>query len=188
MAYVSLGFEPVSNNATPFAGRTEIFYMPTSDTTDTAIFDIVKLATGVAAGLGIPTCARITGVNDVPIGVVVGFVADPSYLEQTYRTGATARIAIVDTSPSLEMLVQEDNAGAATLAASRLGAIVDPVVGSVDTVSGTSGMQISSAAATGSPGMLRLQRLSEVIGDPAIGGTNTKWVVTFNVHRYKVTS
>ena len=188
MAYVSLGFVPVSNIVTPFAGRTESFYMPTSDTTDTAPFDLVKLGTGVAAGAGLPTCTRITGIDDVPCGVVVGFVADPGYLEQTYRSGSTARIAIVATDPNLEMLVQEDNASAATLAASRIGTIVDPVPGSVDTVTGTSGMQISSGAASGSPGMLRIQRLSEVVGDPAIGGTNTKWVVTFNVHRYKVTS
>lgn len=184
MAYVSLGFVPVSN-IVYLTGRTESFYMPTSDTTNTAPFDIVKIATGVAAGVGLPTCARITGVDDVPCGVVVGFVADPGYLEQTYRTGATARIAIVATDPNLELLVQEDNAGAATLAAARISTIVDPVPGSVDTVTGTSGMQISSAAATGSPGMFYLQRLSEVIGDPAIGGTNTKWVVTFNVHHYK---
>lgn len=184
MAYVSRGFEPVSN-IVYLTGRTEFFYMPTSDTTNTAQYDIVKTATGVAAGAGLPTCARITGVNDVPCGVVVGFVADPGYLEQTYRTGATARVAIVATDPNLELLVQEDNAGAVTLAASRIGTIVDPVPGSVDTVTGTSGMQISSAAATGSPGMFYLQRLSEVIGDPAIGGTNTKWVVTFNVHHYK---
>lgn len=187
MAFVSLGFVPVSN-IVYLTGRTEHFYMPTSDTTDTAPFDIVKIGTGVAAGNGLPTCTRITAVNDVPCGVVVGFVADPSYLDQTYRSGATARIAIVATDPNLEMVVQEDNAGAATLAASRIGAAVDPVVGSVDTASGTSGMQISSAALVGAPGMFYLQRLSQTVGDPAIGGTNTKWIVTFLKHHYKISA
>jgi hypothetical protein len=187
MAYVSRGFEPVSNIVT-LTGRTEQFYVPSTDTTALAMYDVVKLATGADATGNNPTCTRITGVDDVPCGVVVGFVPDPAYLEQTYRSASTTRYAIVCTDPNIELMVQEDNAGAATLATTRIGLAVDPVVGSVDTATGTSGMQISSAATTGSPGMFYLQRRASTVDNALIGGTNTKWVVTFLKHHYKISA
>ena len=65
---------------------------------------------------------------------------------------------------------------------------VDLVPGSIDTVTGTSGMQISSATLAGSPGMFRLQQRSFAVDNAAIAGTNTKWLVTFNTHQFKATA
>lgn len=187
MAYVSRGFLPVSNIVTN-TGRTETFYIPATDATALAIGDVVKLATGADSTGNYPTCTRITGVDDTPCGVVVGFVADPNYLNQTYRSASTERYVQVLTDPNVELVVQEDNAGSATLAASRVGGVVDPAVGSVDTVTGTSGMQIGSGAATGSPGMFYLQRRSQAADNPAIGGSHTQWIVTFLKHHYKISA
>jgi len=186
MAYTSRGFVPVSN-VVYNDGRTELYYSPTADASNTAIFDIVKAIAGGDAN-GVPSMARITGIDDVPVGVVVGFLADPDYLNQTYRTASTARYAFVLTDPNVELQAQEDNAGAATLAVTRLGTPVDVAIAAVDTVTGTSSMQISSAALSGTPGMFRLQRRATDVNNVAVAGSHTQWVVTFNVHQKKSTT
>jgi hypothetical protein len=193
MAYVSRGFVPQCD-LNINTGMTKLFYIPSGDSNATALYDIVKASTSgsttVNCGLpaGLPGAVRITGIDDVPVGVVVGFIADPSYLEQTYRTASTARVALVCYDPQVVLEAQEDNAGAATLAVSRIGTPVDVSIAAVDTVTGTSSMQIGSGALAGTPGMFRLQQRSFDPSNAAIGGTNTKWLVTFNVHQYKATT
>jgi hypothetical protein len=193
MAYVSRGFIPQCD-LNINTGLIKLFYIHSGDSNATALYDIVKASTsgsttvnnGIPAGL--PGAVRITGINDVPVGVVVGFVADSSYLEQTHRTASTARVALVCYDPQVVLEAQEDNAGAATLGVSRIGTPVDVSIAAVDTVTGTSSMQIGSGALAGSPGMFRLQQRSFDPVNAAIGGTNTKWLVTFNVHQYKATT
>lgn len=193
MAYVSRGFVPQCDMNIN-TGLTKLFYIPSGDSNATALYDIVKASTSgsttVNYGLpaGLPGAVRITGIDDVPVGVVVGFIADSSYLEQTYRTASTARVALVCYDPQVVLEAQEDNAGAATLAVSRIGTPVDVSIAAVDTVTGTSSMQIGSGALAGSPGMFRLQQRSFDPSNAEIGGTNTKWLVTFNVHQYKATT
>lgn len=193
MAYVSRGFVPQCD-LNINTGLTKLFYIPSGDSNATALYDIVKASTSgsttVNYGLpaGLPGAVRITDIDDVPVGVVVGFIADSSYLEQTYRTASTARVALVCYDPQVVLEAQEDNAGAATLGVSRIGTPVDVSIDAVDTVTGTSSMQIGSGALAGSPGMFRLQQCSFDPSNAAIGGTNTKWLVTFNVHQYKATT
>jgi hypothetical protein len=193
MAYVSRGFVPQCD-LNINTGLTKLFYIPSGDSNATALYDIVKASTSgsttVNYGLpaGLPGAVRITGIDDVPVGVVVGFIADSSYLEQTYRTASTARVALVCYDPQVVLEAPEDNAGAATLGVSRIGTPVDVSIAAVDTVTGTSSMQIGSGALAGSPGMFRLQQRSFDPSNAAIGGTNTKWLVTFNVHQYKATT
>lgn len=119
--------------------------------------------------------------------MIVGFIADPDYLNQTYRSASTARVALVNYDPQVVLEAQEDDNGT-TLAVARIGTPVDLVPGSVDTTTGTSGMQISSATLAGSPGMFRLQQRSFAVDNAAIAGTNTKWLVTFNTHQFKATA
>ena len=193
MAYVSRGFVPQCD-LNINTGLTKLFYIPSGDSNATALYDIVKASTSgstsVNYGLpaGLPGAVRITDIDDVPVGVVVGFIADSSYLEQTYRTASTARVALVCYDPQVVLEAQEDNDGAATLGVSRIGTPVDVSIAAVDTVTGTSSMQIGSGALAGSPGMFRLQQRSFDPSNAAIGGTNTKWLVTFNVHQYKATT
>jgi len=186
MAYVSRGVIPVSNVVTN-TGRTELYYVPTSEANNIALYDVVKANT-TSDSTGVPGLARISGINDVPCGVVVGFVADPDYLNQTYRTASTGRYALVLTDPNAEFSVQEDNTGGSKLAAARIGTPVDVAIAAVDTATGTSSMQIGSGSLSGSPGMFRLERRDTAINNAAMGGTNTRWIVTFNVHQKKATS
>jgi hypothetical protein len=168
-------------------------YIPAGNATATALYDIVKVSTsgstadtaGVPAGL--MGCVRVSDKDDVPCGVIVGFIADPEYLNQTYRSASTARVALVNYDPQVVLEAQEDDNGT-TLAVARIGTPVDLVPGSIDTVTGTSGMQISSATLAGSPGMFRLQQRSFAVDNAAIAGTNTKWLVTFNTHQFKATA
>lgn len=192
MAYVSRGLIPVTS-LNINTGLIKPFYIPAGNTTDTALYDVVKASTSgsttVVAGIppGLPGCVRVSDKDDIPCGVIVGFVADPNYLSQTYRTASTARVALVNYDPQVVLEVQEDDNGT-TLAVARIGTPVDLVPGSVDTVTGTSGMQISSATLAGSPGMFRLQQRSFAADNAAIAGTNTKWLVTFNTHQFKATA
>ena len=188
MAYVSRGFIPQTSLAANL-GFTRPMYIPAGNATATALYDIVKVSTsgstvdtaGVPAGL--MGCVRVSDKDDVPCG----FIADPDYLNQTYRSASTARVALVNYDPQVVLEAQEDDNGT-TLAVARIGTPVDLVPGSIDTVTGTSGMQISSATLAGSPGMFRLQQRSFAVDNAAIAGTNTKWLVTFNTHQFKATA
>ena len=192
MAYVSRGFIPQTSLASNL-GFTRPMYIPAGNSTATALYDIVKVSTsgstvdtaGVPAGL--MGCVRVSDKDDVPCGVIVGFIADTDYLNQTYRSASTARVALVNYDPQVVLEAQEDDNGT-TLAVARIGTPVDLVPGSIDTVTGTSGMQISSATLAGSPGMFRLQQRSFAVDNAAIAGTNTKWLVTFNTHQFKATA
>ena len=192
MAYVSRGFIPQTSLASNL-GFTRPMYIPAGNATATALYDIVKVSTsgstadtaGVPAGL--MGCVRVSDKDDVPCGVIVGFIADPDYLNQTYCSASTARVALVNYDPQVVLEAQEDDNGT-TLAVARIGTPVDLVPGSVDTTTGTSGMQISSATLAGSPGMFRLQQRSFAVDNAAIAGTNTKWLVTFNTHQFKATA
>ena len=74
MAYVSRGFIPV-NDLVYNTGMMKLFPHPCVRWHEHRHFDIGKAGSSGDAN-GIPDCARITGINDVPVGVVVGFVAD----------------------------------------------------------------------------------------------------------------
>ena len=141
MAYVSRGFIPQTSLASNL-GFTRPMYIPAGNGTATALYDIVKVSTsgstvdtaGVPAGL--MGCVRVSDKDDVPCGVIVGFIGDPDYLNQTYRSASTARVALVNYDPQVVLEAQEDDNGT-TLAVARIGTPVDLVPGSIDTVTGT---------------------------------------------------
>ena len=131
-------------------------------------------------------CVRVSDKDDVPCGVIVGFIADPDYLNQTYRSASTARVALVNYDPQVVLEAQEDDNGT-TLAVARIGTPVDLVpalliLQPVQTVCKLA-LQLWRAH-----GMFRLQQRSFRVDNAAIAGTNTKWLVTFNVHQFKATA
>ena len=87
------GLRPIwTSGDGPFMGKVNVYLQPASDATTTAVGDIVKLvATSVAPTTQqthlyypvsyLPTVNRIAATTDVPIGVVVGFYADPGNLQ-----------------------------------------------------------------------------------------------------------
>src|SRR5512137_2452460 len=92
------GFTPVRHlNGSPWNGNVSYYLVPSGDSTAIYVGDLVKHGgTSGAAGLvvngmdmeGVPTIARevasTSGVNT--LGVVVGFLPDPTSLQTKYRT------------------------------------------------------------------------------------------------------
>ena len=79
MAYVSRGFIPQTSLASNL-GFTRPMYIPAGNGTATALYDIVKVSTSgsTADTAGIPAglmgCVRVSDKDDVPCGVIVGFI------------------------------------------------------------------------------------------------------------------
>lgn len=176
-------------------GVINMYFQPASDATATAVGDIVKLTGAVGQptnqavlpNFGLPNAlkivTRITATTDVPVGVVVGFLADPTNLQNSgYRPASTDRIVLVSDQPAQAYEVQAD---AATTSAT-IGFNASPNIGSnsANGGSGLSGMQLAiSTQATTSTLMLRIMDYVQRIDNDSTS-TNAKLIVMFNVHQY----
>ena len=160
----------------------EEFFIPATDNVAVAPGDIVKLA-GSADADGVATVAQ-SDAGDTPVGVVLS--VKPSSLitpDKHYRPASTAAYVEVCTDPNAVLLCQEDADGAA-LAATDVGLNIDLIDAGVDTTAGTSGMELdSSTAATTSTLVFNIKRIIQR-SDNEIGA-NADVEVTFNVHQYK---
>ena len=161
----------------PFNESIETFLIPASDAADTYVGDLVKLTGAVDATTGTPI-ASVCAAADVPVGVVVGFVADLDYLNSKYRAANTARYVMVATSPQLVMSVQFIGVP-----------VVNPVgkfsaikIGAGSTLTGMSGQSIDTPSSTAA--QLKIVGISKVVGnDPA--SANVTYDVIFAQHQYK---
>lgn len=155
-------------------------FIPATDSAAVAPGCAVKLA-GSADADGNPTVARVAA-GDAIFGVVVGFEESPNFLEQTHRTASTARYAFVYTDPDALYVIQEDAVGGA-LAAVDVGLNADLIVGTVDTVSGVSGMMLDSNTKNAT-GQLKIVGLAQGYDEGnAFGATYAKFLVKINEHQ-----
>jgi len=185
------GLKPIRQlDGSPFNDQVRMYLVPSTDGTATFIGDAVKLAGSAgAAGTvvagqdveGLPTIAQCAAGN-TPVGVVVGFLPDPTNLTLLYRASSTNRIALVADGPDTIFEIQEDSV-TSTLAATNVGENFDIVVGSGSTTTGVSAMELDSNTGSTVTATLRVLRLVKR-PDNAIG-TNAKWEVMFNEHAYK---
>ena len=143
------GFTPVEHlNGNPYNGKYRMYYVPVTD--GTALFkgDLVTLA-GSADATGIYPTVVQGAINDQFIGVIVGFsntpqmTVDTSDLSRAYRLASTALYVAVCDDPDVIYEVQEDSVDG-NLAATDVGQVFDPIVGSGNTSSGASGMELDS--------------------------------------------
>lgn len=151
------GFVPKRHmDGSPFSGQLVPYLVPAADSTVIGIGDVVVSGpTAGAAGLvvsgmdceGMPAVTRATvgttGQNIV--GVVCGFLVDPTNLALKYRPTLTNRIALVCTDRSTIYEVQED-AVTTPLAAADIGLNVSFNLTAASTTTGVSGMTIISAS------------------------------------------
>jgi len=192
---VAKGLTPVKHiNGSPWNGQTHMYLIPSSDGTATFVGDLVKLAGSAgAAGTvvagqdveGMPTIAQ-SAAGNTHVGVVVGFLPDPTNLSKLYRAASENRIALVVDDPTVVFEAQEDSVGGA-LAAANVGNNVEVIVGSGSTTTGVSAAQLdSSTAATTNTLSLRILRLAKH-PDNSIG-TNAKYEVMINLHQFLSTT
>lgn len=175
------GLVPVDGTGGAHCISTNPYVFPATDGTAVAVGDPVKIAGSADAETGYPTIARATA-GDACCGVVVGFLADKSYEDQTHRSASTRRIAIVADSPEQLFSVQEDSVGGA-LAVTNVGQNADMVFAAVATATGLSGVELdSSTAATTATLVLKVLRLDPVTNNAV--GDNARWIVKINNHQF----
>jgi hypothetical protein len=167
------------------------YYVGSGDSTAIYKYDLVKLA-GSADATGLYPDIAQAAAGDSVLGSAVGFSTtpyvsvDPTNLERKYRPASTAMYVWVVDDPYVIYEMQEDSGGAA-LAVTAISLNTNIVVGSGNTTSGASGMELdSSDTGTDSTGQMRILRLvpraDNVLGDHA------KWLCLINEHQLRGTA
>lgn len=179
------GFGPVKyNNGAPWNGACHMYYIPASDATAVFVGDLVKLG-GTNDANGVRGVIQAAAGNAV-IGAVVGFLVDYSNINAApYRVASTARYALVVDDPNVLFEAQEDGV-TDPLEMADSGLNVNFVVGSGNTTSGVSGMQIDSdtEAVTATLPLKLIQPVARSGNElVAAGQAYTRWLVKINNHQ-----
>jgi hypothetical protein len=187
------GLSPCNSNGAPYAGQTNLYYVPSTDSVAMAVGDPVTLAGSADASGVAPTVKRLTGgapdsgAEYIPVGIVAGFAVDPDALEvSNYRAANTARYVLVQDDPSVFFVVQEDSVGGA-LAITNVGERANFIMGTPSATTGLSNVELdSSTAAASANTQMQIIRLLDVPQNEI--GTNAKWIGKFNRHMYAVST
>lgn len=179
------GFKPVRKlGSAPNSGGGGRYYRSTGDSTVITIGTPVDLGgTGDTAGTA-PTVVRATaGSGGYVVGVVTGIENLTSdNLSRKYLPSGEAGYLLVDDDPNSEFEVQEDSVGNA-LTATAIGSNIDFIIGTDNTTTGLSSTEIDSSSCD-TTNTLQCRVLGLVDRADNELGTNAKWRVKFNLHRY----
>jgi hypothetical protein len=192
------GFVPVRHlNGSPYNGQFQTFLVDSGDATALFVGDVVKFAgsSGVAGQVvngmdveGMATVNKVgTGVINAGtsiVGVVKGFLPDPTNLASKYRAASTSRIALVVTDPTVVYEVQED-AVTTPIAAASVGLNATFNGGTGNTTTGIStATMVSSTVASTSTFPLRIlglvKRPDNAFNTGGAGTDQAKFEVIFN--------
>lgn len=185
------GFKPVKHlNGSPWNGKANVYYIPSTDNVATFVGDAVKGAGAADATGKYPTVTQATAGAAV-LGVVIGFgdnpytMTHPDNPNRSYRPASTAMYAFVVDDPQVIFEVQEDS-DANSITAAMVGLSTNFVVGSGSTVTGKSAMELdSSDTATDTSGNCRILRLAN--RDDNELGNYAKWEVLLAEHEFGLT-
>ena len=177
------GLRPARDRSgAPYSGGGNVYAVPASDGTALYLGDPVKLA-----GTGEIVNGRTYGdviraaTGDVILGAVVAVLPDTRD-SLIYRAASTLRLVLVADNPSLLFEIQE-SAGGTALTANDIGLNADFVVGSLDTNTGRSGVELNNATeATTNTLDLKIHAL--VNREDVAIGENAKWLVSINRHQF----
>lgn len=178
------GLQPVRYlNGSQYNGAMNMYFIPSGNASNVFVGDPVKADTTgdtAAAGgkaLGIQTVAP-AAAGDAIIGVVMGFVVDPTNLNTPqYRTASTGRYVLVCDDPAVLYEVQTSNG---TLGVADVGLNASIAVAAGSTVTGTSGVTLDvGTAATTSTLALKIVGFTQRV-DNDNTSANSKVVVKIN--------
>lgn len=187
------GLRPVGTGlGAPWNGKVNMYVVESAN--DTAIFvgDLVKLngtsgeAGETSFGLdleGMPEVIQ-AAAGDKAVGVVVGFLPNQDNLSQKHCPSETRRVALVSDDPNTVYEIQEVSGGTA-LTSAAVGLNADVVVGSGNTTTGLSGMELNNASEAVTAG-LNVQILGLVKRVDNNIGEHAKWLVRINDHEFQV--
>ena len=170
-------------DGSPYTGAGRRYHIPATDSTATFVGDFVKSA-GSADADGVPTIAQ-AAATDTILGVILSFEADPDNDSTLNRTASTSRYAMVADEPDIVVHIQEDAVGGA-LAATDIGNNCDITVGTGDTNTGLSAMEIDSSDAQTTSAQLRVLRLVRAADNEI--GANAVYECMINEHERKSTT
>ena len=185
------GLKPVgTRGAGAWNGQTNMYLFLAGTGTATFVGDLVKLnGSSGTAGLtingidceGIPDVIQ-SAADNVHVGVIVGFLPNQDNLSQKHRPASTARIALVADDPNTIFEIQEVSGGTA-LTADEVGLNCNVVVGSGNTTSGASGMELNNAAEV-TTATSDLKILGLVKRPDNAFGEHAKYLVMIDAHQY----
>ena len=196
------GFKPVRHmNGSPWNGETRQYLCDSGDNVAVYIGDPVKLAGAagaagqVVSGVnceGMMTIARDTSgtTGQTVVGVVVGFLPDPTALGNKYRVASTSRIALVVSAIDTVFEVQED-AVVTPIAAASVGLLTAIATTAGSSTTGISAMVLdSSEVATTSTLPVKIIGLVNRPDNALSTGTTdkAKFEVVFNTGFYATNS
>lgn len=169
----------------PYMGAVNTYAIAVGDPTATFIGDLVKLAgTAEVVNDGVYPDVVQWATGNVAVGVVVGFV--PNTRDSlTYRAASTLRLALVADDPNLLFQVSEIDSGSA-LALNDIGLNANLTVGTGNTTTGLSAMQVNNATEL-STNTLDIKLVGfENTPTNAVGTTapGAQWLVRLNRHQY----
>lgn len=192
------GFQPVRHlSGSPWNGTVVPYLVPSTDGAAMFIGDVVEHnSLGGAAGVivngmnceGMPTVkhSTLTTTGQANVGVVVGFLPDPTNLAQRHRLASTNRIALVCVDPTVVYEVQED-AVTTPIASDSVGCCVAIVTTAGNATTGMSSMQLqSSSVASTSTLPFKIVALVPRVDNALSTGTTdkAKFEVIFNTGWY----
>jgi hypothetical protein len=177
-------------NGSPWNGKYNIYYIPVGNAA--AIFkgDLVSMAGSASADGKYPDIAQTAAAGITIVGVVIGFGTTPELmfdinnLTRNYCPAQTAMYAGVVDDPNVIFEIQEDSTGG-DIAVTAAGNNADVVVGSGNTTTGQSAMELDSSDVVTTAQQLRILRLADTPDN--VLGTNAKWLVRINEHIYNTT-
>jgi len=183
------GLKPIKHlDGSPWNGKFNVYYLPATDGTATFRGDVVVRAAGADTTGRYPTVAQAAATDIYIVGVIIGFgltpeiMANADNLAYKYRVASTAMYCAVVDDPSVIFEAQEDG----TMAYTAVGQNCDITVGSGDTSTGLSAMEIDSSDAKNTTAQLRVLRLVDR-PDNAIGA-NACWEVMIVEHINKTSA
>lgn len=176
------GFRPVKQ-ISGMEIQTNLYYCPAADATALYIGDPVKLAGDAdPTNAMAPTIAR-AAAGDQIVGVVVGFLVDPTNLNVAgqARAASTARYAFVSDDPFLIYEVETSNG---TLTSVDIGLNINHAVGTPSVTTASSGATVDAGtkATTAALTFKLIGFSSRVDNDPT--AASSKVYVKVNNHVY----
>ena len=173
------GFRPVRyRDGSPYNGACYKAYSPSDNL---FIGDLVEVdAAAQSSNDGVyPTVDRIDAAGDVIAGVVVGFEANPTALENSHHaTSTTIAVYIAD----VKDLVLEAQSDDATMVQTDVGLNVSPTVTAGDTTTGASNMELdgNTAATTNTLTLRIIGMVDRPDNDSSDSVANQRFLVTVN--------
>jgi hypothetical protein len=186
------GLKPVKHlNGNPWNGKYNIYSIASGNGTATFVGDLVTMD-GTADATGkYPGVKQTVADDDTIVGVAIGFgttpdlIANPDSLVTRHRPASVLRYVAVVDDPTVIFEIQEDSVVSA-LTITEVGCNADVVVGSGNTTSGISAMELDSDNAAADAADLRIMRVVDRPDNEL--GNHCKWEVMINTHIYKTTT